>query len=650
MRQLKKIGNRMTRFLFVLTTLFFACLAHAAEVEVSSDVDRNSLNPDDTFTLTITVSAAKEVNVSEPKLPAMGDFDVINAWSGQETQATFITTPTGPEFKTVRSVHYNYMLQPKRQGSLMVGSAEVVVDGRSYLTKPIGVKVAPGAGLKTPPRGGRRGTKPPSGMNFPPGIFDDEEEDLFQQFLRRQLPKGAPPAVGSKRLAINPNDAFFVHVEADKTDVYVNEQITVSFYLYTKSQIRDLDTLKYPSLTGFWKEDLEISTRLNFIPEMVNGETYQKALLVSYALFPIKEGTATVDAYTAKCTVISLADQFGMGRPFVVTKSSPPLKINVKPIPTEGRPANYSGAVGGFQVSARVDDQNILSHQPFTFKIRFEGRGNAKLIDLPPFQPPEGMEVYDTQKDAKFFASGTSFKDFSVLMIPRREGEFTIPPMAVSIFDPQAKKFVTKATEPVRVNVGKGTAPTDNGAVGMAAGATPKADGAPELMVELKNYRPLGFKQTLFICVALVFLAFGALYLIARRELGWGERRKDLLRRLNSRMRKLEQKITAGDWRSVGVEATNIVYFILGELSGEGGANVEFAKLLAKVPPSIRHELSDSLSKQLELFQILSFAPESVVGDLKQPDKLRAAVNELNTLMAKAVQLSIVGESPAGKR
>ena len=84
-------------------------------------------------------------------------------------------------------------------------------------------------------------------------------------------------------------------MDVDKKRAYVGEQITANIYLYTRGQIRDIDTLKYPSLKGFWKEDLDLATRLNFESVEVSGVLYQRALLVSYALFPIKAGKAVAN-------------------------------------------------------------------------------------------------------------------------------------------------------------------------------------------------------------------------------------------------------------------------------------------------------------------------------------------------------------------
>lgn len=627
----------------------FPGVALAAGAEVTATVDRNQLGPEDTLTFTVSVTSSEEVSVSQPTLPNLADFEVLNQWTSQEARANFVNTPNGPQFKTVRSMRYNYALQPKREGRLPIGASEVVVEGKTYLTKPITITVSKSAAGAPPPRrGGQNPNQLPGGVQPPPGFFDDEEDDLFSQLLRRGLPNGSGGGGGaSKTLPINPNEAFFVHVETDKTEAFVGEQVTASWYLYTRGQIRDLDTLKYPSLRGFWKEDIEIATHLNFTQDVVNGLPYKRALLASFALFPMKEGTTLIDSYTAKCTVIpavdALSGAFGMGKAYTFTKSSQPMKIAVKAVPTEGRPPEYTGAVGDFQVSARVEDTNVVDGQPFTFKIRFEGKGNAKLIDIPPFEPPEGLELYETQKEAKFFRTGTSYKDFSILLIPRRQGEFSIPPIKTSIFDPIQKKFVTKATEPVRVIVGKGQA-LPQGSKSLQLEQAKKAQGpvSPQLQLEYKAHRPFSNAEKGIGFAAVMALASFGLFFKARNEMGWGQKRKDLVRRMRTRLRRVDERMAKNDWRGVGVEMTNATYFVLGEISGQGGANVEFEKLMLKAPPSVRRELAEPFAKQMETFQVLSFAPEAVLeGFVKDPSQVKKAIKEMEALLEKAVQLGV---------
>lgn len=659
-----QLGKKLSALALAFATLtatipygaaFFATFAPSVafaqnSVDVTATVDRNALNPTDTLTLTVSVRSSQEVTIGQPELPSLNDFEVLNEWTSQEARGSLVTTPNGPQFTTVRTTNHNFLLQPKREGTLSIGAVEVIVEGKAHLTKPISIRVAEGLSQQAPSR-----QQPGSNIHMPP--FEEEEDDLFSQLLRRGLP---PNAGGSRTLPINPNDAFFVQVDTDKTEAYVGEQITVSWYLYTRGQIRDLDTLKYPSLKGFWKEDIEIATHLNFTQEVVNGIPYKKALLASFALFPIKEGTSTIDSYTAKCTVLPAIDSMGgltLGKPYSFTKSSQPIKITVKPLPTEGRPQDFSGAVGDFQLSAQVEEKNPVSNQPFNYKIRFEGKGNAKLIEMPPFTPPEGIEIYEQTNDAKFFRTGTSYKDFSNLLIAREPGQYTIPGISVSMFDPTKKQYVTKTTDPVVVNVELGQGPQAGGqslSIDPAKSNAPKQDPAPKLLTEYKKPMALTPAQNAFTFSG-VFGAIALLLLFqARGELGWGQKKKDLQRKLRARLRRVEAALARNDWRLVGVEMTNTVYFVLGEVSGEGGANMEFEKLMMKAPPSVRRELAEPLAKQMEVFQILSFAPEGVVGQLKDPERMKAAVNEMSKLMEQAVALGVSSgqsdESGSGPR
>lgn len=648
----------LRRFLisFLPVFLLLAALpshAAAAKYEVKATVDRHAIDPSEVVVLSVSVTSDEDVDVKTPTLPPMTDFEVMSQWQGKEVRANLVNTPTGPQFKSVRSNVFNWQLSPKKLGALTIFPIEVVVEGKSVRTGAISVQVASGAGgtdRSGTARNGRGTAKPPPGFDDDamPGPTDDEE-DLFSQLLRRgmrQVPQG-----GSRTMPKNANEAFFVQVETDKTEAYVGEQITVSFYLYTTGLIRDLDTLKYPSLKGFWKEDIEIATHLNFQQEVVDGVPYKKALLASFALFPIKEGQATIDSYTAKCTVVATNDPFGalgMGRAFTYSKSSSPVKIAVKPLPTEGRPADFSGAVGDFQVTARIESNNVVANQPFPLKIRFEGRGNAKLIDLPPFQPPEGMELYDTQKDSKFFGWGTSYKEFTVQLIPRHEGDFTIPAITASMFDPQSRKFVTRSTEALHLKVGAGAkGPQDTSenfsGTGKSSGekkAKPSGPTEPRLAEEFKPHSTITFAQTAGGAAGLYSLVFAILLGIAAREFGWGRGGPRLGRMVKDRLKVLEGLAKKGDARQVGVRGVNLLAFTLSEVVGDRVAEREVMKLLEATPPSIQKECGSVITDVLQKFELLAFAPESIVEEWKNPAKLRELINRTSKTLDRVVALS----------
>ncbi len=654
----KKIGENL-KFQTVSSISLIICAALVAlappmsfaqsgggKVEVKAMLDRRAIEPSESVVLSVAVESTEEVEPMTPTLPPMNDFEVLNQWQATEKRASLVQTPTGPQFQTMLRYVFNYQLSPKRLGALTVYPIEVVIDGRSYRTSALTLQVASGAGRKQAPNAAP-GARPQPGF----GADEEEgseEEDLFSQLLRRGM--GQIPRGGSRTLPSNPKEAFFIQVETDKTEAYVGEQVTVSFFLYTTGLIRDLDTLKYPSLKGFWKEDIEIATHLNFQQEVVDGVPYKKALLASFALFPIKEGSAVIDSYQAKCTVIPGADPFGalgMGRAFTFTKASQPVKVTVKPLPLEGRPADFSGAVGDFAVTARIEDNNVIANQPFPLKIRFEGRGNAKLIDIPPFQPPEGMELYDTQKEAKFFGWGTSFKEFTVQLIPRRDGEFEIPSIAASMFDPVTKKYISRATEPLKLRVGRGAGAQRSGSESFTGGKgearkNRKTAGPtePRLAEEFKSSSKWTMAQAIGSTAGVYSLVIALLFGIAAKELGWGRGKPKLNRLVKARVRALQAKAAAGDLRQFGVGGVNLLAFTLGEVVGDRVSEREVMKLLLATTPTIQKECGKSIEELLLAFETLAFAPDSTLGEWKNDAKIKSLISKTSEVLLRVVSLS----------
>lgn len=626
-----KIGstNFMKKLIF-LSGILFAFVGGsvlANDVQVFSTVDRNAMGAGDTFVFKITVSSSQGVNVAPPTLPNLSDFDLLNSWTGMQSQSIF----TNGQLQVQQSRVFNYMLAPKKTGRLVLGGASVQVNDRIYNTKPITIEVSESSPQPDPQE---QNDQLFGGLQQDPL---EAMEDAFSQLLQRQ------GGGGFQTQPTNPNEAFFIQLQVDKTKAYEGEMIKASWYLYTRGQIRDIDTLKYPSLNGFWKEEIELATRLDFQQEVVNGIVYKKALLASFALFPIKAGSATIDSYKAKCTVITPSN-FGFGRPYQATKASKPLKIEVLPIPQEGRPQDYSGAVGNYEVKTSLDPLQAQVNQPVTYKVRFEGRGNAKLIDLPALNLPPSLEQYDTKVDAKYFPDGRSYKEFEVLLIPREPGQFAVPSLSVSLFDPQKAQFYQRKTEPFNLTVSPGT---NDGTIDSSPLAknqpTKQAQPArlPDLSLAWDGSQGVGWTSQVW------FWSTG--YFLALLLLGWrwavefevGKGKRDLDQLLQVRMQKMRKSLDQGDWRHVGVQGTNSLYSILGEISGEGGASHELEKLLQKAPPSLRRELGEELAKLLNYFETISFAPEEVVGTLKEKNNLKANVNSLEKCLHRAIALAV---------
>ena len=650
-----KIGNFLFFILFSLSAV--GTLAANGTV-VQAQVDRNEMSLGDTFTMTVAVVSSEDVEIQEPRVPDLDGFDLLNSWQSTAIAQKLINTSSGMQFETQRRKEFHFLLSPKRDGTLSLSSFEIVVGEKVHRTQPIVIRVSkePSGGKRPrPQRPGQQGAEDPF------EAMDRAEEELFGQLLRQrqklfqqqqqafpnfQNPGAARelPHAAFRSLPQNPKEAFFISVEVDKTEAYEGEQVTVNWYIYTRGGLETLDRQKFPSLRGFWKEIIEEVPSIQFSEELVNGVPWKKALLASHALFPIKPGVAVIDEYKIKSRVRLPSQGLGgfYGQAFEFTKASARVEVKVRPLPPEGRPSDFTGAVGQFEVQASIDNPTVPVNQPLTIKVRFEGAGNAKLIDLPAIQWPATFEQYDIKSQSKFFKNGRSFKEFEVLVIPRQEGELEIPSFGVSMFDPATKKYYSRATQAIKINV------VNNPNAPVGSSLRLKENGKPEAQAKSTGslpepiliWQPVQSAQTLngtwswFLVYSGIFVS---LLVKAQREFGWGRRRRSLKELIQRRFKIVEAAFGKNDYRAVGGEMTNIFYTVLGEVAGTGGASLEINRLLEKVPPSLRRDHGDDIAKTFEIFQTLCFAPEEMLGTLKDSGNLRKNIDQGKKVLSAVI-------------
>tara|TARA_Y100001935_G_scaffold255400_1_gene268196 strand:+ start:1295 stop:3169 length:1875 start_codon:yes stop_codon:yes gene_type:complete len=618
----------------IAVTLFTLSLgAWGAEIQVIASTDRTEVGLGDSFTLQVTISSEGSVQTDSPDLSSdrLQNLEIVNQW-GPSTQMQSVFS--GGTMMVSHSKTYNYLLAANKLGKAVIPAITVVVDGSAYKTDPIEISVVD----QPSSRGSQRRQR---SQNDIFSQMDQLEQQMFNQLLQRRFGGGAPQPSDPlfDDTPINPKEAFFLRAEADKKEAYVGEQVTANWYLYTRGTITDIDTLKYPTLRGFWKEEIEMATRLNFEQVVLNGIPYQRALLVSYALFPIKAGSASIDPYKAKCTVITPGNM-GFGRPYQFTKASPPLSLKVLDVPKENRPSDFTGAVGSFQVSASLDQNKVPAHQPVTWKVRISGRGNAKLIDLPAFDLPKAVELYDQKFDSKFNRNGTSYKEFEILLIPREEGKVEIPSISFSVFNPDKKSFEKIQTEKLLLDVGPGTrtdvaqgtdlkTPTDNKSKAQEEWSiypTPSTADAASFALPLPAWWSL--------------FAFSFLSVLGHAWVGLGKtKRKETLRQvLKMRLKKLSKLSKAHKWREFGTEMSNGIYKIVGLVVSSTGGSTDLNSLLKMAPPSLRREHGEDLKNLVQEVEGLAFAPEEIAKTKASPENLLKLQKKFESLMNAAIQ------------
>lgn len=656
---MKKIGS----LIFILLMSLNAAMA--ANFKVEASVDRNQMGIGDSFTLNIRITGDEDFEMQEPKVPLIAGIELLNAWAGGRQSATRMGFVNGKtDFSKTVSQDYNYQFSPQKEGAFSIPIIDVQINGQTYKTNPIKIEVAEelrGAGKKQ--------NKSPRGRpQFPPGFgdddsthpfgqFEDEEDDLFTQLMKQrqrifgQLPNqgqgfgGPSRPIPQRQLDINPRDTFFVHLDLDKTEVYEGEQVTANWSIYTRGNLESLDRVKFPDLKGFWKEIIEEVPSLQFSPEMVNGTLYNRALLASHALFPIKAGQAVIDEFKVKGKV-RVRTQFGWGEANEFTKVSKRTAIKVLPLPLEGRPASFSGAVGTYQISLKTEGNTFPAHQPFSIKVRFEGAGNAKLIDLPNIQWPEGIEIFDTKSESKFFKDGLSYKEFEILVIPRREGELKIPSVQFSYFDPKQKSYVTQATDELGIQITPGQTPNAN-----AASVSGKANSAVQAPAEFKAQAILELPQSSFVFAQQRLSIYGAMVLlialISSLQFAWQFRALKLNPGLSHTIQtKLKLIQNEKDLRRQGAEAVNLIYLLAAFLAGQQRANQEWHVLIKEIPMKAQGLYLERLTQLFDYFQILGFSPEDVMRSLVNQHPVLQKISDLQQISEEIV-LQVKAEEKA---
>lgn len=641
MHQKIKSGNVLKiqmSFVSSFMLVFFCSLnvlAAEKDVQVRWNVNPQQVGLNESFNINLEVASSSDVDVQDVSPPDIKGAQFLGQSNGKRVNAGIVFGPQGKmEHKTVQTQIYTFQYAAATEGLLVVPATTVVVNGKSYSLSATRVSVVKES-LASQARKSRRQLLEEQDM-FNADPFDrvDKMEEAFNKLLQRQF--GGAGGGGFQAIPnMNAQDAFAIVAEVDKSNVYKGEQITATWYLYTKAGVREIDTLKYPTLKGFWKEDIELATLLSFQPAELNGQQYNKALLASYALFPIESGKAVIDAYRAKVTVLS-----GFGKGVTTTKNSTEIPILVKPLPPASADAIFSGAVGEFQIKATSEATSVVAHQPFSIKVRVDGRGNAKQFELPNLQLPPNVELYDIKKDSKFFKDGLSYKEFEIFLIPREEGNIAIPAIATTVFNPKSEKYETLTTTPFefRVMAGSGQQTMSSTRIKKESDKKPQ-----EPLLPVMNWTPMTTSQwvpnipifaTLFSVTGLGFMILGIF------SAGVFSKPETLKESFRKRFVLLKTLAAQQKWRDLGIEATNLVNHVLGRICDEGGADVHIDRMMDKLPPSVRKELGQDLKNVMNRFYVLGFGPDVAVQQAIEKKDYEQDIKTLEKLMLRAIDLS----------
>ena len=469
--------------------------------------------------------AQSQINAElEPQSIALGESaELIVTASGSEAAASTVPDVDGLEIEPIgeqtsmqiingnvtSNVAQLFRVTPNRAGDFTIPA----IDGTGH---PIKLHVDNGAGGQT------QRAIPQGRSGLPAPSFSQPSKSTH---------------VDSK------NQSAFLRIELPKEKLIVGELVPVKvkacFRAGVSASLNGLPTLSSDAFTLNKLDDNPEQTR-----ELIDGVPYTVVTWTS-ALSAVKAGDYPLNLDLPVMVRVQeksarrnnpIKDFFGddsaFDDPFFdnffsnatqkpLTLHTDGAAVKIEPLPLQGRPADFAGAVGQFDVTAEASARNGTTGDPLTLKMNITGRGNFDRVNTNALTNSPDWKTY--KPNGKFTANDSAgiegTKTFEQSIVPTKAGAQEIPALSFSYFDPGTQRYVTKTTAPIAVDIAQGSATTP-AAPPTSAPVTdaPKAnsDGlAPDQVVTGRNVaslRPLVLTPWFIALNAVVITAllFGA--------------------------------------------------------------------------------------------------------------------------------------------
>ena len=427
----------MRNILLVILFGFFSCII-SAQVNFRANLSKSSLGINERVRVDFIID--KDGDNFTP--PEFENFRIV-AGPSQSIKNSWING------KRSYSKTYTYFLSPIKKGNFKIGQASIQVGDEIYKTMALNLVVT-------------------SAVDKP----------------------------------LNPNDPSYVadkniHLvaEVSKTNPYLNEPISIVYKLYVSPDTgvnnwRELDAPRY---ADFWSKNINIKN-LTVENGTYKGEPYRYVILRKTVLYPQKIGELSIEPLVLDITVQTPSnrrDFFGQIINNTVNKtvSAGKIKVQVKPLPEMGRPNNFSGAVGKFDLLVITSKKELLLSEAFQLDLEIKGNGNFNLFAFPSINLPQSLEVYEPERSEKlttnFKGIRGSIKD-QYTIVPSSAGKYSIPRISFNYFDPNDSKYKTQTSIQNYINV--------KGAITNNSRIENNAEDRASNKVDLMQYGNLSFK------------------------------------------------------------------------------------------------------------------------------------------------------------
>ena len=402
----------------IVAGLVTSLATHASAAEIALRASEATVTVGRQFTIEAEVRGGGMSSPGEPALLPVEGVRQVSSYRSQNF--SFVNG------RATSSVLVQYVMVADGEGTYTFGPATVPADGGTLASDTVTVEVlAAGSSAAIPRKFG-------------------EDDDAS--------------AAGDRDL--------IVLGSVDNVNPYVNEQIVYTFTFLRRVDLMEGGRYTPPSTTGFWLEELD---RTDPTEVVIDGRRYTAERIRS-ALFPTGDGTYTIGPARLSVTIAEVSnrrrrdpfdllgnDPFGLlrrGRP--VSLQTDPVTVEVKPLPSEGKPRGFSGAVGTFTLTSNVDRREVRAGEPITLSVTLKGQGNVKGAPAPDLSVLSDFKVYESKSEESSSVAGdrvVGTRAWEFVLVPVSGGDVVIPPVRVSTFDPVRGEYQTLESEPIALQV-----------------------------------------------------------------------------------------------------------------------------------------------------------------------------------------------------
>ena len=417
----------MKRYIFLLQLIFAGVMFANAQTFVANAPANVSVG--ENFRLTYTVSTRNASDFHIGTVPEQLEV-ITGPYVSEQSSYQMANGHTSSS----SSKTYTFILCASKNGTYTISPASITANGKRMTSKPVRVKVSGSA----------------QASNGAPRMHDDASG-------QPRLREAGTPISGKD---------LFIKVSANKRRVHEQEPVLLTYKVYTLVDLTQLEG-KMPDLTGFHTQEIPLPQQKSFHVERINGRPYRCVTWSQYVMYPQMTGKLEIPSITFNGTVIQQNRNvdpfeafFNGGSGYIEVKraiKAPGLTIQVDPLPQ--RPANFSGGVGKFNISAQINKSEVKANDPITIRVVVGGVGNLKLIKQPVVNFPKDFDKYDAKvtdktKLTQNGVEGNMIYDF--LAVPRNQGRYVIPAIEFVYYDVEANAYKTIKTQSFTLDVAKG--------------------------------------------------------------------------------------------------------------------------------------------------------------------------------------------------